>query len=127
MALGVQQRRGWSTVLSMTQCSPGHFVEQPAGTPENSEVGSLLCAEEGTIEKEPSRGEALLNPHQREGLLSNHGRTREGQEARWERERTCRKQTRSQGHGASSPARARTREGPAPWLEYKGWRRAAPW
>jgi hypothetical protein len=27
MALGVQQRRGWSTSLSMTQSSPGHFVE----------------------------------------------------------------------------------------------------
>jgi hypothetical protein len=47
----------------MTQCSPGHFVEQPAGTTENSKEGSLLCTEEGAMEKELSTGEALLNPH----------------------------------------------------------------
>jgi hypothetical protein len=38
--------------LSTTQCSPGHFVEQPMGTTENSEEGSLLCARKGAMEKD---------------------------------------------------------------------------
>jgi hypothetical protein len=38
--------------MSTTQCSPGHFVEQPAGNTENSEEGSLLCVEEGAMEKD---------------------------------------------------------------------------
>ena len=44
--------QGTTMALSTTQCSPGHFVEQPAGTTENSEEGSLLCVEEGAMEKD---------------------------------------------------------------------------
>ena len=44
--------QGTTMALSTTQCSLGHFVEQPVDTTENSEAGSLLCAEEGAMEKD---------------------------------------------------------------------------